>query len=95
MKDGGREGIRTLDLSVANAALSQLSYAPQKFGNKERVINCRLERTFSHDSYFSSASKYITISACGGIEQVIHTDNAENLFVTLPDLKMAGLLILS
>src|SRR5213076_679636 len=25
---GGREGIRTLDLSVANAALSQLSYAP-------------------------------------------------------------------
>ncbi len=26
--DGGREGIRTLDLSVANAALSQLSYAP-------------------------------------------------------------------
>jgi hypothetical protein len=27
-KDGGREGIRTLDLSVANAALSQLSYAP-------------------------------------------------------------------
>jgi hypothetical protein len=29
-KDGGREGIRTLDLSVANAALSQLSYAPNK-----------------------------------------------------------------
>ena len=28
--DGGREGIRTLDLSVANAALSQLSYAPPK-----------------------------------------------------------------
>ena len=26
---GGREGIRTLDLSVANAALSQLSYAPK------------------------------------------------------------------
>ena len=26
--NGGREGIRTLDLSVANAALSQLSYAP-------------------------------------------------------------------
>ncbi len=25
---GGREGIRTLGLSVANAALSQLSYAP-------------------------------------------------------------------
>jgi hypothetical protein len=25
---GGREGIRTLDLSVANAALCQLSYAP-------------------------------------------------------------------
>src|SRR5437879_8877914 len=25
---GGREGIRTLDLSVANAPLSQLSYAP-------------------------------------------------------------------
>jgi hypothetical protein len=28
MDFGGREGIRTLDLSVANAALSQLSYAP-------------------------------------------------------------------
>ena len=28
LADGGREGIRTLDLSVANAALSQLSYAP-------------------------------------------------------------------
>ena len=28
-EDGGREGIRTLDLSVANAALSQLSYAPK------------------------------------------------------------------
>jgi hypothetical protein len=27
-KNGGREGIRTLGLSVANAALSQLSYAP-------------------------------------------------------------------
>lgn len=27
-ENGGREGIRTLDLSVANAALSQLSYAP-------------------------------------------------------------------
>lgn len=27
-RNGGREGIRTLDLSVANAALSQLSYAP-------------------------------------------------------------------
>jgi hypothetical protein len=27
-RSGGREGIRTLDLSVANAALSQLSYAP-------------------------------------------------------------------
>ena len=27
---GGREGIRTLDLSVANAALSQLSYAPTR-----------------------------------------------------------------
>ena len=27
-QNGGREGIRTLDLSVANAALSQLSYAP-------------------------------------------------------------------
>jgi hypothetical protein len=26
--DGGDEGIRTLDLSVANAALSQLSYIP-------------------------------------------------------------------
>ena len=26
--DGGREGIRTLGLSVANAALSHLSYAP-------------------------------------------------------------------
>ena len=25
---GGDEGIRTLDLSVANAALSQLSYIP-------------------------------------------------------------------
>ena len=25
---GGREGIRTPDLSVANAALSQLSYTP-------------------------------------------------------------------
>ena len=25
---GGREGIRTLDLGVANAALSQLSYSP-------------------------------------------------------------------
>jgi hypothetical protein len=28
LRFGGREGIRTLDLSVANAALSQLSYAP-------------------------------------------------------------------
>jgi hypothetical protein len=28
LSTGGREGIRTLDLSVANAALSQLSYAP-------------------------------------------------------------------
>ena len=27
---GGREGIRTLGLSVANAALSQLSYAPTR-----------------------------------------------------------------
>jgi hypothetical protein len=31
---GGREGIRTLDLSVANAALSQLSYAPPKNSNR-------------------------------------------------------------
>ena len=28
---GGDEGIRTLDLSVANAALSQLSYIPDLF----------------------------------------------------------------
>ena len=27
---GGDEGIRTLDLSVANAALSQLSYIPRR-----------------------------------------------------------------
>jgi hypothetical protein len=33
--DGGREGIRTLDLSVANAALSQLSYAPPKTSNRD------------------------------------------------------------
>ena len=32
-ENGGREGIRTLDLSVANAALSQLSYAPRPCGN--------------------------------------------------------------
>jgi hypothetical protein len=36
---GGREGIRTLDLSVANAALSQLSYAPKK----DPVCETRLE----------------------------------------------------
>jgi hypothetical protein len=39
---GGREGIRTLDLSVANAALSQLSYAPipkAALGNITRHVN--------------------------------------------------------
>jgi hypothetical protein len=34
--DGGREGIRTLDLSVANAALSQLSYAPDSQRGQSR-----------------------------------------------------------
>ena len=29
--DGGSEGARTLDLRVANAALSQLSYEPMPF----------------------------------------------------------------
>ena len=29
-KDGGGKGIRTLDPSVANAVLSQLSYAPME-----------------------------------------------------------------
>ena len=41
---GGREGIRTLDLSVANAALSQLSYAPTRsltFGNITRLAKRR------------------------------------------------------
>ncbi len=41
---GGREGIRTLDLSVANAALSQLSYAPTQlvtFGNITRQAKRR------------------------------------------------------
>ena len=41
---GGREGIRTLDLSVANAALSQLSYAPMPkvaLGNITRQMNRR------------------------------------------------------
>ena len=30
-KKNGDDGIRTRDLSVANAALSQLSYVPEKF----------------------------------------------------------------
>jgi hypothetical protein len=31
-KPGGAEGDRTLDLSIANAALSQLSYGPTRGG---------------------------------------------------------------
>jgi hypothetical protein len=30
LKNGGGEGDRTLDLRIANATLSQLSYSPQK-----------------------------------------------------------------
>ena len=32
----GGEGSRTLDLSIANAALSQLSYAPRQYGKTPR-----------------------------------------------------------
>lgn len=37
---GGLEGNRTLDLCVANAALSQLSYTP-KFFSRERPMSLR------------------------------------------------------
>jgi hypothetical protein len=41
---GGREGIRTLDLSVANAALSQLSYAPPK--SRRPAVDAYLQSEF-------------------------------------------------
>jgi hypothetical protein len=52
MNHGGREGIRTLDLSVANAALSQLSYAPTAttFTNIARVPTSQQLRLFHSEA---------------------------------------------
>ncbi len=56
---GGREGIRTLDLSVANAALSQLSYAPMQqmtFGNITRQAK-RRQASWRRRHCLTSASR--------------------------------------
>ena len=36
----GAEGTRTPDLGIANAALSQLSYAPTSGSSMERAVSC-------------------------------------------------------
>ena len=60
--NGGREGIRTLDLSVANAALSQLSYAPQPLSTASqyntRVSACRHLMQRTSDAARASRPRY-------------------------------------
>ena len=63
---GGREGIRTLDLSVANAALSQLSYAPTRsltFGNITRLAKRRQDsRHHRHHQPFREGQGVIELT---------------------------------
>jgi hypothetical protein len=83
---GGREGIRTLDLSVANAALSQLSYAPTASGTDCRGTNYKAPLLAPVPAYLENITRGPLSAVClGGPNKRGPKDSKHNGYPAIGD----------